>query len=171
MTLVLPLALSAPGAALIGAAAAAVVNVLGFAMLGIRQERQRRREFYGHALETTLAYREFAYAVPRRRPDAAAEERVRLSEAMREVQRDLAKCESFMRIERAGAVAGTYRQLVAQTRSIAGGYIRQASIDPPVEEDHQMNVPGGLDFSALDKFEQAFLDAVAQDLAWYRFWR
>ena len=68
-------------------------------------------------------------------------------------------------------MAATYRQLVAQTRVVAGGYIRQAWVDPPVAEDRQMNVSGGLDFTALDAFDQAFLDAVAHDLAWYRFWR
>lgn len=167
----LVMALSAPGAALIGAGTAAVINLLGIAAIGVRQERQRRRELYATALEATIAYREFAYAVPRRRGDARPEERVRISEAMREVQRELAHAESLMKIERARVVAAAYAALVAETREIAGGYIRAAWEQEPITDDRQMNVPGGLDFSALAPFETAYLDAVGDDLAWYRVWR
>jgi hypothetical protein len=163
--------LSAPAAALIGAGTAAAINVLSFLLVGLRQERQRRRELYADALEATLAYREFAYAVPRRRHDARAEERVRISEAMREVQRGLARAESLMRIERATEVADKYAELVRETRRVAGGYIRKAWDDEPIEEDSHMNVPGGLDFSQIDTYERAYLSQVAADLAWYRFWR
>jgi hypothetical protein len=164
-------ALTASGAALIAAAVAAAINIIGLTLIGLRQERQRRREFYARALEATYAYREFAYAVPRRRHDRDAEERVRISEAMREVQRELAYCQSMMRIERARSAAAKYRQLVAHTRAVAGGYIHDAWTKPPITGDDEMNVPGGLDFSSIDPFEQAFLDAVAEDLVWYRFWR
>jgi hypothetical protein len=165
------LALSAPGAAVIAAAVAGLINVAALAAVGLRQERQRRRDAYAAALEATLAYREFAYAIPRRRHDARAEERVRISEALREVQRDLARAESLMKIERAVKVAAAYRQLVAKTRETAGGYMHDAWKREPVTDDKDMNVPGGLDFSALDEFEKAYLDAVAEDLTWYRFWR
>jgi hypothetical protein len=164
-------ALTPPEAALIGAAVAAAINIISLGIVGLRQERQRRREFYARALEATHAYREFAYAVPRRRHDADAEERVRISESMREVQRELSYCESIMRIERARSVAAKYRQLVAQTRAVAGGYIHDAWTKPPITTDSEMNVPGGLDFSSIEPFETAFLDAVDQDLIWYRFWR
>jgi hypothetical protein len=76
-----------------------------------------------------------------------------------------------MKIERAGNVAAKYRQLVAKTCEIAGGHIRNAWKSDPITEDHQMNVSGGIDFSALEPFEKAYLNAVAQDLAWWRFWR
>jgi hypothetical protein len=165
------LAVSAPVAALIGAGVAALINLVALGVAGLRQERQRRRDTYAGALEATLAYRELAYAIQRRRHDARAEERVRLSESLREVQRDLARAEALMKIERAMKVAAAYRQLVAKTREVAGGYMHAAWEREPLTDDKQMNVAGGLDFSALDPFEQAYLDAVAQDLAWYRFWR
>lgn len=76
-----------------------------------------------------------------------------------------------MKIERATKVASAYRQLVAKTREIAGGYMHDAWEQDPITDDAQMNVPGGRDFFALDQFEQAYLYAVAEDLAWYRFWR
>lgn len=167
----LVMAITAPAAALIGAGTAATVNVLGIVAIGIRQDRQRRRELYAAALEATIAYREFAYAVPRRRSDARPQERVRISEAMREVQRDLARAESLMKIERARNVATAYGNLVAKTREIAGCYIRAAWQQEPITDDRQMNVPGGLDFSALAPLEAAYLDAVSHDLTWYRLWR
>jgi hypothetical protein len=165
------LALSAPGAALIAATVAALINLAVLAAVGLRDERRRRSDTYAAALEATLAYREFAYAIPRRRHDSRAEERVRISEALREVQRDLARADSLMKIERATKVAAAYRQLVAKTREVAGGYLHDAWKRPPISEDNDMNVPGGLDFSSLDRFEKDYLDAVAEDLAWYRFWR
>jgi hypothetical protein len=163
--------ISAPIAALIGAGVAATINVLGLALAGLRDERHRRREFYASALESTLAYREFAYAIPRRRDDAPAEERVRISEGLREIQRDLARAEALMRVERATNVASAYRQLVAKTRGVAGGYMRDAWERKPVGADDEMNTGEGLDFSTLDAFEKAYLDVVAGDLQWYRFWR
>jgi hypothetical protein len=165
------LAISAPVAALIGAAVAAAINLLVLAAVGLREERRRRRNFYAAALDATLSYREFAYAIPRRRYDALAEERVRLSEALRELQRDLARAESLMRVERAIKVAAAYRQLVAKTREVAGGCMREAWARDPITTDAEMNTGAGLDFSRLDEFETTYLDAVDQDLKWHRFWR
>jgi hypothetical protein len=140
---------------------------------GLRVERARRREMYAKALELTYAYREFAYAVPRRRHELEhrAAERVRISEAMRDVQRDLMRYESLLHIERARRVYVTYRALVAQSRKVAGGYIRAAWERPPITEDREVNVYKPLDFSAIDPFTDDYLDAVATDLAWWRFWR
>lgn len=162
------MAISAQGAALIGAGTAAIFNLLGIVAIGVRQDRQRRRELYADALEATLAYREFAYAVPRRRFDAPAEERVRISEAMREVQRDLSRAASLMKIERGDDVGKAYARLVAETRRVAGGYIREAWEREPITADNEMNVPGGLDFSAIDRYEHAYREAVHNDLALYR---
>jgi hypothetical protein len=164
-------AVSAPVAALIGAGVAAAINLLVLAAVGLREERRRRRDFYAAALEATLAYREFAYAIPRRRDDARAEERVRISEALRSIQRDLARAHSLMQIERATKVATAYRALVDTTREVAGEYMREAWEREPVQHDHEMNIPGGLDFSKVEPFQKAYLNAVAEDLAWWRFWR
>jgi hypothetical protein len=164
----LVMAITAPAAALIGAGTASIVNLLGIVAIGLRQDRQRRRELYANALEATLAYREFAYAVPRRRFGARPEERVRISEAMREVQRDLAGAESLMKIERGDEVRAAYSRLVAETRRIAGGYIREAWQTEPITDDRAMNVAGGLDF--IDASEQQYLATIGRDLAWYRLW-
>jgi hypothetical protein len=165
------LAVTPAEAAVIGAGAAAIVNLIGIAALGVRGDRRRRREFYANALEATLAYREFAYAVPRRNRKDRAAERVRLSEAMRHVQRDLSRAEALLRIERATDVYVAYVQLVRKTRQVAGGYIRESWKQPPIRRDQEVNVDRPLDFSAIDPYQEAFLRAVDKDLSWYRWYR
>ncbi len=158
---------------MIAAIIAASVALAVLWINGLRAERARRRELYADALELTLAYREFAYAVPRRRcePEHRSAERVRISETMREIQRDISRTEALLRIERAQGVAARYRALVGKTREVAGGHIRRAWDGPPITSDPEVNTRVALDFSAIDPFEKDYLDAVASDLAWWRFWR
>ena len=87
------IATSALGAAGISAGVSAAIGLVTLWVAGIRAERARRRELYADALAGTMAYREFPYAIRRRRaedPDRSGE-RVRISEAVREVQHDLSK--------------------------------------------------------------------------------
>lgn len=157
-------------AAIVAAVVAGVIALLTFWLTGVRQERGRRRQFYADALEATLAYREFAYAVRRRRHDQPEAERIRISEAMRDVQREMARYEALMRIERARNVHAQYAVLVSKTREIAGGYIRTSWNADPITKDSGMNIDV-FDFSALGQFVTAYTNAVAEDLAWWRFWR
>lgn len=153
--------------------AALASGVVALVVLGVNawhRERDRRRRFYADALALTFDYREFAYAVRRRRHDVSAEERVRLSEAMREVQRGIAHHEALMQIERAPRVYATYKLLVSATRRVAGGYVREAWKTPPITEDTQMNIDG-IDFSELDSLVTAYLGAVEEDLTISRWWR
>lgn len=157
-------------AAIVAALVAAAVSLVAIWLNGVRQERARRRQFYADALEATLAYREFAYAVRRRRHDQPEAERVRISEAMREIQRDIARHAALMQVERAGNVHAQYRALVTKTRETAGGYIREGWKAAPITSDTEMNI-AGIDFSGVDGFVAAYMDAVASDLAWWRIWR
>jgi hypothetical protein len=156
------IAASALGAAGISAAVAAAIGLLTLWVAGLRAERARRRDLYAEALAATMAYREFPYAIRRRRGEAEhrSAERVRISEALREVQRDLSQHQALMRIERATKVATAYQELVGKTREIAGGYMKDAWQDDPVETDPDMNMRVPLDYSVLDKHVQAYLDAV-----------
>jgi hypothetical protein len=160
-------------ATLIAALIAGVIAAVGIWINGLRGDRTHRRELYARGLAATLAYREFPYAIRRRRADVHGEERVRLSEALREVQQELAYCESWLRTERSDRVAAEYRALVVQTREIAGGYMHEAWISPPLEADEGMNIPD-IDYSPLEAFERAFLAAARDDLSWWseiRWWR
>jgi hypothetical protein len=160
-------------ATLIAALIASLVAATGIWINGLRGDRARRRELYARGLAATLAYREFPYAIRRRRADVPGEERVRLSEALREVQQELAYCESWLRTERSERVAAEYRALVAKTREIAGGYMRDAWKGDPLEADKDMNIPD-IDYAPLQPFERAFLDATREDLSWWneiQWWR
>lgn len=148
----------------------AMVALLGIWINGLRAERQRRREVYADALVTTFAYREFAYVVRRRRHDAPSEERTRISESLREIQRDLSRHQALMKIERCRDVAAKYEHLVAKTREVAGGYMHEGWKAPAATNDAQMNI-GDIDYSTLSAFEDAYLKAVANDLSAWRFWR
>lgn len=160
----------ATAAPLWAAVVTAAVTLMGLGLKAWHSEKDRRRRFYADALALTFDYREFAYAVRRRRHDEPAAERIRLSEAMREVQRQIAHHEALMRIERAPRVHATYKQLVAGTRRVAGRYIREAWEMPPIREDAQMNIDE-IDFSELDTLVGAYLDAVEEDLSFSRCWR
>ena len=137
---------------------------------GVRHDRARRRDLYAGALEATQAYREFAYAVPRRRcePEHRSEERVRITEALRAVQRDLARHQALLDVDRSAKVAAEYRQLVAVTRRVAGTLISRAWEADPITTDREVNVGAPLDFSEIEEQERHFLSAIAEDLRWYR---
>jgi hypothetical protein len=160
-------------ATLIAALIAGLIAAAGIWINGLRGDRARRRELYARGLAATLAYREFPYAIRRRRADVPGEERVRLSEALREVQQELAYCESWLRTEWSERVSAEYRALVARTQEIAGGYMRDAWKSDPLDADQGMNIPD-IDYSPLEPFERAFLDAARHDLSWWneiQWWR
>ncbi len=153
--------------AVVAALVSAVILLVGHWITGRRESTSRRRELFARAFAATISYREFAYAIRRRRNDHAAEERVRLSEAIREVQDQLAFHAAWIEIE-SSRVAAAYRALVNETRRVAGGYMRDAWMTPPITSDAEMNVAGGLDFGPLAPFESAYISAVRAHLSFWR---
>lgn len=73
------------------------------------------RALYADGWAAVQAYKEMAFAIRRRNVDDRAAERVRLSETLREVQRDLAYHEALIGRERSSRVTAEYRVLVAKT--------------------------------------------------------
>ncbi len=130
-------------------------------------EVARKRELFAKAFEATVGYREFAYAIRRRRHDQPAAERVRLSEAIRQTQQQLAFYSAWIGIE-SPRVALTYDALVTKTRQIAGKYMHDAWNDRPPRRDSEVNIPGGLDYTDLQPFEQSYLSAVRDHLSPWR---
>jgi hypothetical protein len=128
--------------------------------------RERLRELYAGGWAAVQAYKEMAFAVRRRNIEDRAGERVRLSEAMREIQKDLSYHEALIGRERAGRVATEYRNLVAKSRAIAGGIIRRSWNEEPITNDSQMHSPEiAEELRALKPFEDGYMNAVADDLA------
>lgn len=153
---------------LIAAAVTATAALVGVWINGVRQERRRRRELYARALAVTFDYREFAYAVRRRQAAMPVEERVRLSDALRAVQRDVDQHRALLSLERSNQVAERYEALVLKTREVAGEYMRESwASGGGVDSDPEMNVPD-LDMGPIDSAVERFKDAVRQDLAWWK---
>lgn len=155
------------------AAVSGAIALISLWVNGIRHERARRQRLYADALAALVAYREFAYVIRRRRApvpghdEIAGEERVRISEALREVQRDVEYHRAWTKTEPATTVATTYDALVKETRRVAGGYMHDAWEAEPLDNDAGMNI-GDIDYSPLEEHETAYLDAVTRAL---RFWR
>jgi hypothetical protein len=72
--------------AFLAAMLAGAVNVWMARRRSREEERARIRNTFAAAFEAYTAYKEFPYAIRRRRPDEPEGERIRLSEALRAVQ-------------------------------------------------------------------------------------
>ncbi|XUZ98710.1 hypothetical protein ACQ9ZG_26225 [Streptomyces araujoniae] len=128
------------------------------------QLRERKQELLASAYEVSIQYAEMAYAVRRRRADAAAEERVRLSEQLREIQARLTWHEAWVRFE-APEVGAAYAELVARTRTVAGQSMKDAWLSPPAADDTAMVIPTSVvDLRALADVRERYMAAVEAHL-------
>ena len=149
-------------AALIAAALTFLGVMITLIVNGRRAERERLRELYAGGWAAVQAYKEMAFAVRRRNIDERAAERVRVSEAMREIQKDLTFHEALIGRERSGKIAAEYRILVAKTREIAGGIVRRSWNEDPIASDKEMHSPAiAAELAALKPFEDGYLSAIA----------
>ncbi|MEJ7786291.1 MAG: hypothetical protein WKF96_15920 [Solirubrobacteraceae bacterium] len=152
-------------AALLAAALAFTGVMITLIVNGRRAERERLRELYAGGWAAVQAYKEMAFAVRRRNIDERAAERVRLSEAMREIQKDLSFHEALIGRERSGKIAAEYRILVAKTREIAGGIVKRSWNEDPIASDKEMHSPAiAAELAALEPFEDGYLSAIADRL-------
>lgn len=123
------------------------------------------RELDAGGWAAVQAYKEMAFAIRRRNIEDRAGERVRLSEAMREIQKDLSYFEALIGRERPGRVSTDYRNLVAKTREVAGGIVRRSWNDEPISSDSDMRSPEiAKELAVLHAFEDGYMDAVADEL-------
>ena len=147
--------------AVVAAAVAAVVNVWLARRKSREEDRARVRTTLAEAFQAYAAYKEFPYAIRRRRADALPEERVRLSEALRDVQARLCYYEAWTLAEH-GPTGSAYKTLVTQVRIVAGSSMREAWTQPALDNDPGMNIgPDVVDLSELNPYEQAFIEAAA----------
>jgi hypothetical protein len=136
---------------------------------GRRAHRDRLRELYAGGWSAVQAYKEMAFAMRRRNLEDRAAERVRLSEVMREIQKDIAFHEALIGRERSGRVAAEYRNLIAKTREVAGGIIRRSCDEEPINSDPQMHSPEiAGELAALTPHEDGCMNAVADELGGWR---
>jgi hypothetical protein len=153
LKVVIPLIVAA--IALFGVLVTLIIN-------GYRANRERRRELFAGGWAAVQSYKEMAFAVRRRSSTDPAGERVRISEALREIQHDLSFHEAMIGRDPANGVASAYLELVQKTREVAGGIIKRSWDKPPIDADAEMHAPEiAADLQTLRPFEDAYLDRVA----------
>jgi hypothetical protein len=150
--------------AFLAALLAATINLLIARHKSRDEERARLRVTFAEAFSAYTEYCEFAYAIRRRRDDDPAGERVRLSEAIREVQARLSHHLAWTELE-SSEIGQAYKALVDEARRTAGAAMREAWNSSAIATDSQVNVPPGLiDLSGLKPLERRYLDTVAKHL-------
>jgi hypothetical protein len=148
---------------LIAAAIALFGVVITLAVSGRRAEHDRLRAMYAGGWAAVQAYKEMAFAIRRRNAEDRAGERVRLSEALRDIQRDLAYHEALIGRVRRGEVGEAYGALVAATRAIAGGIIRRCWDEEPITSDKEMHAPDiAAELEPLKEIEERYLSAMEE---------
>lgn len=151
--------------AFLAAMLAGAVNVWMARRRSREEERARIRNTFAAAFEAYTAYKEFPYAIRRRRPDDPEAERIRLSEALRAVQEKLSYYLAWTQAESA-EVGQQYDRLVAEARRVAGGAMHAAWNDPPRASDPEMNIPPEVvDLRQLEAAEAQYMQAVRDHLA------
>lgn len=128
-------------------------------------ERNRLRECFAEAFAVYTSYKEFPYAIRRRRADQLADERTRLSEELRQLQGKLSYFRAWTQFE-SSVVGEAYAELILEVRAHAGAAIRAAWQAPPSSADTDMNISlDVIDLRALAHFEDRYIAAVDQRLA------
>ncbi|WP_172937955.1 hypothetical protein [Rhodococcus sp. MS16] len=146
--------------AVIAAVLGAVINIVLARYKDRAEDRARLRKTFAEAFEAAMQYKEFPYAIRRRRADEPAAERVRLSEEMRAVQAKLSYFEVWTDGE-SNAVGTAYKDLLTNLRRVAGTACNEAWNAMPVQDDSGMNLSSSVvDLSALKPFEKAYVEAV-----------
>lgn len=153
--------------ALVAAIVAGIVSLATVWITEARRAKDRRRRLFAEAFAATVRYREFVYRV-RRRKDDGADERIRLSEALSDVQEDLAIYQALLRVEdpRVGAA---YSNLVTATRDVAGRQIAEAWKQKPLSPRQAAHI-GWVDLSGIGPHEDAYLLAVNDFLSSWPCW-
>src|SRR5829696_1400345 len=151
--------------AFLAAMLAGAVNVWMARRRSREEERARIRNTFAAAFEAYTAYKEFPYAIRRRRADDPEGERVRLSEALRAVQEKLSYYLAWTQAESV-AVGEQYARLTAEARRVAGGAMHAAWNSPPRTSDPEMNIPPDVvDLRQLETAEAQYMQAVRDHLA------
>ena len=143
----------------VAAIVAGVISLLGGTISIWRSSSERRRQMFADAYMAYRAYCEFPYAVHRRRHDQPDDERIRLTEELRDIQRRISFFQAWTAIE-APKVGEAYARLAYAMRRVAGSAITESWRRGPITTDAEVPVGTTIDLSALGAFEDAFLREV-----------
>lgn len=124
-------------------------------------ERARLRQSFAEAFTAYANYKEFPYAIRRRRSDQEVEERARLSAEFNAVQSKLSYYRAWTQFE-SPAVGEAYARLLSEMRRVAGDAMRVAWEQPPPQNDKEMNIPlETIDLRALNAEEDNYIKVVS----------
>jgi hypothetical protein len=155
-------------AAITGAVSLAVLAINAL-LTGHRERVNRRRDIFLKAFTTAVSYEEFPYVVRRRRASSPEDERIRISNELREVQEKISYYSAWLSTESPN-VSQAYNTLIRQLRVIAGTEISKAWNKLPINEDNGMNMPD-LGLGALRPFKDAYLREVSAELSVFPKWK
>lgn len=145
--------------AVIAAVVSAAVTVYLAWRKSREEERARVRTVLAEAFEVVTAYKEVPYAIRRRRKSKAEDERVRLSEELRQVQARLTYYSAWIRAE-STTLGEAYDELVTELRKVAGQACHDAWRAEPITDDKDMNIGREvIDLTSLTDLESAFATA------------
>lgn len=154
--------------AISGAVFAAAVTGLVNWLLALRRsredERARKRELFAQAYANYTEYREYPYVIRRRNHEKPAEERIRISEQIRQTQERLNFFLAWTQVE-SKPIGNAYADLVSEARRRAGTAMKAAWEDPPITEDAHMSIPRSLiDLNGLQASEVKYFKAIQYHL-------
>jgi hypothetical protein len=143
----------------VAAIVAGVITLMGSTIAAWRTSIDRRRQMFADAYMAYRAYCEVPYAVHRRRHDRPEDERIRLTNELREIQQKIGFFQAWTTIE-APEVGRAFGNLVGAMRRVAGAAITDAWSRPAITKDGQVPVGTAIDLSSLGTFEDAYLATV-----------
>lgn len=128
-------------------------------------ERTRLRQSFAEAFATYSEYKEFPYAIRRRRGDQKPDERARLSAELNTIQSKLNYYRAWTQFE-SPSVGKAYADLLSEMRRIAGAAMHEAWVDAVSTGDSGMNISlEEVDLRALTDFEDRYIAAVTTRLS------
>lgn len=128
------------------------------------EERSRVRTVFAEAFAAYTQYKEYPYVIRRRNIEKPGEERVRISEQLRQTQERLSYYSAWTRAE-SEDVGETYANLTDQMRASAGVAMKEAWQQPAISEDADMVIPSvQVNLGNLREHEMAYAAAVERHL-------
>lgn len=138
------------------------VSIWTFFLTGRRSRTDRQRQVFADAMDAVMTYREYPFIVYRRNAEDLAAERQRISADLSELQAKLNGFRGRLKVEDP-YVGERFSELLGATRRIAGPMITDAWNGAPASADESVHNPG-FDLSALDAYDELYLQAVADHL-------
>lgn len=140
------------------------INILLAWRKSREEERSRVRTVFAEAFAAYAEYKEYPYVIRRRNIEKPGEERVRISEQIRQTQEHLNYYLAWTRAE-SDDVGRAYDALIEQVRASAGVAMKEAWQQPAIAEDAAMIIPSSqVDLGSLKTYEAAYTTAVGKHL-------